>query len=227
MSQQHVRQLIADNRILNLSDDFDEAEAQRLATGIAVKNAFRDYGIKHGIGFCRSIKAADQLRGQQDLLNDVSGLGPEIENFQISSKKSQGQRSDTLKQFRAAERGFITNARCLTEGVDVPAIDCVAFADPKQSTIDIVQAAGRALRKFEDKIPATPRPAATSCCRLSCRMAWTSWNLPRRPRSVTSCGRSRLCPPRTSVSPSSFVSSRTGTSRKERSSRSQATFLSG
>ena len=152
VSQQHVRQLIADNRILNLSDDFDEAEAQRLATGIAVKNAFRDYGIKHGIGFCRSIKAADQLRGQQDLLNDVSGLGPEIENFQISSKKSQGQRSDTLKQFRAAERGFITNARCLTEGVDVPAIDCVAFADPKQSTIDIVQAAGRALRKFEDKI---------------------------------------------------------------------------
>ncbi len=46
---------------------------------------------------------------------------------------------------------LITNARCLTEGVDVPAIDAVLFADPKQSKIDIVQAAGRALRKFDGK----------------------------------------------------------------------------
>ena len=45
----------------------------------------------------------------------------------------------------------MTNARCLTEGVDVPAIDCVLFADPKQSKVDIVQAAGRALRPYEGK----------------------------------------------------------------------------
>jgi predicted helicase len=45
----------------------------------------------------------------------------------------------------------MTNARCLTEGVDVPAIDCVMFADPKQSRIDIVQAAGRALRTYPGK----------------------------------------------------------------------------
>ena len=45
----------------------------------------------------------------------------------------------------------MTNARCLTEGVDVPAIDCVVFADPKQSRIDIVQAAGRALRRYPGK----------------------------------------------------------------------------
>jgi hypothetical protein len=40
----------------------------------------------------------------------------------------------------------MTNARCLTEGVDLPAIDCVVFTDPKKSKVDIVQAAGRALR---------------------------------------------------------------------------------
>jgi hypothetical protein len=45
----------------------------------------------------------------------------------------------------------MTNARCLTEDVDVPAIDCVVFADPKQSRIDIVQAAGRALRVSSGK----------------------------------------------------------------------------
>jgi predicted helicase len=38
----------------------------------------------------------------------------------------------------------MTNARCLTEGVDLPAIDCVCFTDPKRSKVDIVQAAGRA-----------------------------------------------------------------------------------
>jgi predicted helicase len=32
----------------------------------------------------------------------------------------------------------MTNARCLTEGVDIPAVDCVLFADPKQSVVDIV-----------------------------------------------------------------------------------------
>jgi hypothetical protein len=39
----------------------------------------------------------------------------------------------------------------LTEGVDVPAIDAVLFADPRQSKIDIVQAAGRAMRRFAGK----------------------------------------------------------------------------
>jgi predicted helicase len=45
----------------------------------------------------------------------------------------------------------MTNARCLREGVDVPAIDCVLFADPKQSRIDIVQAAGRCAKTFLGK----------------------------------------------------------------------------
>ena len=48
-------------------------------------------------------------------------------------------------------RALMTNARCLTEGVDIPVIDCVLFADPKQSVVDIVQAAGRALRRADGK----------------------------------------------------------------------------
>ena len=42
--------------------------------------------------------------------------------------------------------GFCRNARCLSEGVDVPALDCVAFIDARSSQIDIVQAVGRAIR---------------------------------------------------------------------------------
>ena len=49
------------------------------------------------------------------------------------------------------EKGLMTNARCVTEGVDLPAIDCVCFTDPKRSKVDIVQAAGRALRLSKGK----------------------------------------------------------------------------
>ena len=46
---------------------------------------------------------------------------------------------------------MLTNARCLTEGVDVPTLDGVAFIDPRRSQVDVVQAVGRAIRKAEDK----------------------------------------------------------------------------
>ncbi len=41
----------------------------------------------------------------------------------------------------------LSNARCLGEGVDVPAVDGVAFTWPKRSEADVVQAVGRALRR--------------------------------------------------------------------------------
>jgi predicted helicase len=40
----------------------------------------------------------------------------------------------------------VTNARCLTEGIDVPSLDAVAFVDPRSSAVDIVQAVGRVMR---------------------------------------------------------------------------------
>ena len=45
---------------------------------------------------------------------------------------------------------LLSNARCLGEGVDVRAIDCVGFIDPRKSNIDIVQAVGRAIRKSDE-----------------------------------------------------------------------------
>ena len=49
------------------------------------------------------------------------------------------------------ERGILANARCLSEGVDVPTLDGVAFIDPRRSQVDVVQAVGRAIRKADDK----------------------------------------------------------------------------
>ena len=60
---------------------------------------------------------------------------------------SAGLRAKLLRKFAAEECSLVTNARCLTEGVDIKAIDCVGFIDPKQSIVDIVQAAGRAMRQ--------------------------------------------------------------------------------
>ena len=61
--------------------------------------------------------------------------------------------SDRVLEMMAFEKenGLMTNARCLTEGVDLPVIDCVCFTDPKRSKVDIVQAAGRALRLSKKK----------------------------------------------------------------------------
>ena len=152
VSDHYIRKLVDENRILNLnSRDLDEVEAQSIAAGVALKRIFKKHRIDHAISFHRSIRAADRFREQQDALNRLRAIGPKTTNLHISSKKTAGQRSDLLREFVGHKRALMTNARCLTEGVDVPAIDCVMFADPKQSRIDIVQAAGRALRRHRGK----------------------------------------------------------------------------
>ncbi|MDR0592963.1 MAG: DEAD/DEAH box helicase family protein, partial [Bifidobacteriaceae bacterium] len=45
----------------------------------------------------------------------------------------------------------LTNARCLAEGVDVPALDAVIFLNPRKSEVDVVQAVGRVMRQAPGK----------------------------------------------------------------------------
>ena len=51
----------------------------------------------------------------------------------------------------SAQVRVLSNARCLTEGVDVPALDAVVFLAPRQSVVDIVQAVGRVMRTAPGK----------------------------------------------------------------------------
>ncbi len=149
VSDERVARAIEENQILNLDPrHLDEAEARMVATGVSLKRVLKVQGATHAISFHSSILAAQRFRDQQDVLNR---LPPRTTNLHISSKKSAGERADLLREFVGESRALMTNARCLTEGVDVPAIDCVVFADPKQSRIDIVQAAGRALRRYPGK----------------------------------------------------------------------------
>jgi predicted helicase len=47
---------------------------------------------------------------------------------------------------------ILSNARCLTEGIDVPALDAVLFLRPRKSQIDVVQAVGRVMRRADNKM---------------------------------------------------------------------------
>jgi predicted helicase len=64
------------------------------------------------------------------------------------------EKSNRIKWLKAGDDDkahILTNAKVLTEGIDVPALDFVAFLDPKESIVDIIQAVGRVIRKAEGK----------------------------------------------------------------------------
>lgn len=48
---------------------------------------------------------------------------------------------------------IITNVRCLSEGVDVPALDAVLFLSARNSQVDVVQSVGRVMRSFRKGMP--------------------------------------------------------------------------
>lgn len=152
VTNDEIKQLIAKNKLISdKTNKLEEQESQALASAIALRKATQKYGIKHAISFHRSIKSADDFAILNNILNQGDFDNTLLKSSHISSKKTAGERARLLYDFSQEKLALMTNARCLTEGVDVPAIDCVLFADPKQSTIDIVQAAGRALRPFAGK----------------------------------------------------------------------------
>ncbi|MFF6811627.1 DEAD/DEAH box helicase [Streptomyces sp. NPDC012403] len=59
---------------------------------------------------------------------------------------------DWLKQDPGQGRArILSNARCLSEGVDVPDLDAVLFLNPRNSQVDVVQSVGRVMRKADGK----------------------------------------------------------------------------
>lgn len=147
VTNMQIQEIIRKNKLLSdKKNKLEEQDAQSLAAAIALRQATQKYGITHAISFHKSIKAAESFTNLNLRLNTSKVDKIDISSYHISSKKSAGQRSQLLDDFKADKLALMTNARCLTEGVNVPTIDCVLFADPKQSIVDIVQAAGRALR---------------------------------------------------------------------------------
>jgi superfamily II DNA or RNA helicase len=133
-------------------------DARTLGGQIALAKTTRKYDLHRVISFHGRVKAAREFSAE---MPGVIGWMPArarptgaIWSEHVSGMMTSGRRDRLLLRFRnlaPEERGLLSNARCLGEGVDVPSIDGVAFIDPRRSTIDIVQALGRAIRKAPDK----------------------------------------------------------------------------
>ena len=128
-----------------------EIEAEMLASLIALRKAMSKYPIRHAVSFHSSIQRADLFKTHNDVFSHTFPKYGSLETFHVSGKTPTGTRARIIGEFAKTQRALITNARCLTEGVDVPGIDCVLFADPRRSAVDIVQAVGRALRPAPGK----------------------------------------------------------------------------
>ena len=150
VTDKEVEELVKANRLLNAGPGQEAVDARDVAAAVAVKRVMEEYGVRHPLVFARSITASKNARDRQDLLNAI-GFGPFARNFHVDSTMSAAEREQQLNEFIETSPSTIFNARCLTEGVDLPGIDSVVFTAPKQSVVDIVQAAGRALRKAPGK----------------------------------------------------------------------------
>jgi type I site-specific restriction endonuclease len=123
----------------------DEIQAKWVANQIAFKRAIEKTGASKVITFHSRVNLAEDFAG-----DDARGFKEHVKGFDVfhvNGSQNAADRKALLEGFKAAPKGLITNARCLTEGVDVPAVDMVAFVDPRKSKIDIAQAAGRAMRQ--------------------------------------------------------------------------------
>lgn len=127
-------------------------DAEMLATQTLVLRASRRWRLRRIVTYHsrrRTARAfARTLPDTARRLPTRARLGREVWAHSILGETPTGERRRLLRAFgRIDERlRVVTNVSCLTEGVDVPAVDAVAILDPKKSINDIIQAVGRALR---------------------------------------------------------------------------------
>lgn len=150
-SNNEVLSYIRDKRILKDDSSFieEEEEIRLVSSAISICKAIKKYNLKRIITYHSKIKSAKNFG---DLLTKVSGyfkLNTSI--FHINGTLNVEQRQGLVKDFLAAEIGVFTNAKILTEGADIPAVDAVCFIDNRWSAVDVIQAAGRAWRLSEGK----------------------------------------------------------------------------
>ncbi|GAA8553249.1 DEAD/DEAH box helicase family protein [Helicobacter pylori] len=117
---------------------------------------------QRAISFCRSIKTSKNIKDSFETIMECydEELKKKIsKNLTISIDHIDGTmnckvRLEKLEQFNEFKHNtckVLSNARCLSEGVDVPALDSIVFFDGKSAMVDIIQAVGRVMRKSKGK----------------------------------------------------------------------------
>jgi predicted helicase len=127
----------------------DVVRARTVANQIAIQKACQAHDLKKVFSFHRNVASARDFTG--DTSSSIKAHLPEFEAYHVNGEMRTARREKQMTAFREADHAIMSNARCLTEGVDVPAVDVVAFLSPRKSQVDIVQAAGRAMRKTDGK----------------------------------------------------------------------------
>ena len=151
VKKSEIAEFIRQNNLVQLNNKWGkETEARSLASMLALSKAMKRFPIKNAVSFHSSIDKAIRNKELQNYITDTYHYEP-IESYTVSGKIPTSKRNVIVQEFARSPKSLITNARCLTEGVDVPNIDCIVFSDPRKSKVDIVQALGRALRKKEGK----------------------------------------------------------------------------
>lgn len=161
VSDESYRQY-TDRATLVAGTNIEITDARSLAGQIAVVKALGKYDIKRMVTFhsrvARAKRFSDTLPGVVEWMPVEEQPSGAVWSCHVSGEMATGERSNRLNRLRtlgASQRGVISNARCLGEGVDLPALDGVAFIEPKSSPVEIVQAVGRAIRKSDEKAVST------------------------------------------------------------------------
>ncbi|WP_390491797.1 DEAD/DEAH box helicase family protein, partial [Helicobacter pylori] len=128
----------------NLQNQYDTAPSQR------------------AINFCKSINTSKNIKDSFETIMecyDEELKKKSFKNLQIKIDHIDGtmnckerlEKLEELNEFQPNTCKVLSNARCLSEGVDVPALDSIVFFDGKSAMVDIIQAVGRVMRKAKRK----------------------------------------------------------------------------
>jgi len=173
VSRSFQRQLADEDNALTLEDAVKitgcwNGLAKRMARAIESENFEGDLApMRRAVAFCGRIKDSEKIR---DLFNEMVReycethpttrvLRCEVDhvdgtqNVLERNRKLDWLKADTsgLDTDRGSVCRILSNARCLSEGVDVPALDAVMFLSPRNSIVDVVQSVGRVMRKATGK----------------------------------------------------------------------------
>ena len=121
--------------------------------------------MRRAVAFCSSIKAskaiADAFTHYKDIYLDditekdrdtmVDAVARHVDGTMSATKRDEQLMWLKAQPENDQECRILTNARCLSEGVDVPSLDAVIFVSPKNSPVDVVQSVGRVMRRSEGK----------------------------------------------------------------------------
>ena len=133
--------------------DGKRADPQHVAVAAALAEAAKEFDLHSILAF--HDRVANSKRFDATLAKVTSALKPErrpdrrlVANHIDASSPGHVRRQllDGLDDPSGETWQVLSSVRTIAEGVDVPAIDCVVFVDPRKSAVDVVQAVGRALR---------------------------------------------------------------------------------